>query len=191
MVKRRAFSKQQIRQVYESQGGICADPECSADLSVTGFARDHIDGNPSNVKITNLRLLCPKHHRLTETYGKHQEEMTETLYSLHELIAKGLEGDLTGSHIKGILDAIDLNRKISYGLYMVPAGIEKVDWIERVEDLETLQKIKSAELKGYSEGLAAATRLISAWSKNVFFEEKVIDKISVAGGESEGEIEVE
>jgi hypothetical protein len=30
---------------------------------------DHIDGNPTNHTLTNLRLLCPNCHSLTETYG--------------------------------------------------------------------------------------------------------------------------
>jgi hypothetical protein len=30
---------------------------------------DHIDGNAENNRPENLRLLCPNHHALTETYG--------------------------------------------------------------------------------------------------------------------------
>ena len=30
---------------------------------------DHIDGDPTNHLIDNLRLLCPNHHALTENYG--------------------------------------------------------------------------------------------------------------------------
>jgi hypothetical protein len=31
---------------------------------------DHKDGNARNNRPENLRLLCPNHHALTETYGK-------------------------------------------------------------------------------------------------------------------------
>src|SRR5579862_1177602 len=31
---------------------------------------DHIDGDARNNRPENLRLLCPNHHALTETYGK-------------------------------------------------------------------------------------------------------------------------
>jgi hypothetical protein len=32
---------------------------------------DHIDGNPHNHSVNNLRVLCPNCHSLTSTYGVH------------------------------------------------------------------------------------------------------------------------
>lgn len=36
---------------------------------------DHIDGNPKNTRLSNVRLLCPNCHSQTDTYtGKKRKQ---------------------------------------------------------------------------------------------------------------------
>lgn len=63
-----------IRDLFDSQSGICANPYCRADLSVTQFNLDHIlpiskgGGN----EMANLQLLCPPCDR--RKYNKTSDE---------------------------------------------------------------------------------------------------------------------
>ena len=40
---------------------------------------DHIDGNPTNHNLTNLRLICPNCHALTKTYRFRRGKTNESL----------------------------------------------------------------------------------------------------------------
>jgi len=147
-MKRRAFSTEQIRKVFEAQGGVCANPECRKDLRVTGFHVHHKDGNPNNIRISNCELLCPECHH--QTFGRKDEfsELTEqAIENLKVLIQKGLNRKLSGAHMERILDAIDLLQKLAY--YRYREGAQKIPPSE-----EELRKQIEANLylKGYVEG---------------------------------------
>ena len=68
----RNLSKLKIRLLKEGRleykCAICGNTGIWMEQPLT-LQLDHIDGNPTNNEINNLRLLCPNCHTQTETYG--------------------------------------------------------------------------------------------------------------------------
>lgn len=56
--------------IFEDKCSICGWNKKLESTRFTPCELDHIDGNPHNHFITNLRLLCPNCHSLTHTYRK-------------------------------------------------------------------------------------------------------------------------
>src|ERR1700694_3234165 len=60
------------RYLMEASGFRCSVCNWSERNPRTGLIPlhvDHIDGNAGNNRPENVRLICPNHHALTETYG--------------------------------------------------------------------------------------------------------------------------
>jgi hypothetical protein len=67
--------------IFQNICGICSIANWNG--KVLSLHLDHIDGNPKNNLITNLRLLCPNCHSQTETYcGKNVNKQKKTNYCL-------------------------------------------------------------------------------------------------------------
>lgn len=59
--KRRNFTRLQAEEVYEKQNGLC--DKCQKPFQLYQLHKHHQDGDESNNKTENLRLLCsPCHH---------------------------------------------------------------------------------------------------------------------------------
>lgn len=63
--------------IFEDKCQICGWNKKPEGSEFTPCELDHIDGNPENHKLDNLRILCPNCHSLTKTYrfrrGKHKK----------------------------------------------------------------------------------------------------------------------
>lgn len=57
-------------ETYGAKCWICGWAEINPRTRRVPIHLDHVDGNARNNTEANLRLLCPNHHSLTETYGK-------------------------------------------------------------------------------------------------------------------------
>lgn len=53
---------------FEDKCQICGWNKKPEGAKYTPCELDHIDGNPTNHNLTNLRLICPNCHALTKTY---------------------------------------------------------------------------------------------------------------------------
>jgi hypothetical protein len=70
-VSTRNFSGHVVRYLLHQSGGkcsLCGWSEINATLGRCPLEIDHIDGNHENNSATNLRVLCPNCHSLTDTY---------------------------------------------------------------------------------------------------------------------------
>lgn len=48
----------------------CGWCEINEWTNIVPVELNHIDGNPKNQDLSNVELLCPNHHTLTEFYGR-------------------------------------------------------------------------------------------------------------------------
>lgn len=54
--------------LIKDECSICGWNEKSKDRDLTPCELDHINGDPTDHRLENLRMLCPNCHSLTETY---------------------------------------------------------------------------------------------------------------------------
>lgn len=65
------FSGHVVRYLYErydSRCSLCGWNKVNKKLGKTPLEIDHIDGDHNNNKLSNLRLICPNCHSLTDTF---------------------------------------------------------------------------------------------------------------------------
>lgn len=165
-IKRRGFTRQQVLEVLEAQGRVCA--KCGANLEVTGFHRDHLDGNRNNYAISNLQLLCPECHRAKEQKSdEHLKVQKDAMVNLGVLIQKGLDGELAGAKMERLVDAVQLVLKTSYQVNRVPEGIEyPVIGDKQMRMIYETGRFTTA----YSDGYRAGINVGIAIAKNLTLE---------------------
>lgn len=56
--------------ILEDKCSICGWGKKLESTRFTPCELDHVDGNPHNHHISNLRIICPNCHSLTHTYRK-------------------------------------------------------------------------------------------------------------------------
>lgn len=61
--------KKWLRETYGNNCSICGWSEVNVTTKRVPLHVDHMDGNPVNHTLENLRLLCPNCHSLTPTFG--------------------------------------------------------------------------------------------------------------------------
>ena len=69
--------------VFEQQGnacGICGIKDWNGSPIV--MQADHIDGDPSNLKPNNLRMICPNCHSQTDTWGRKGKSLKQDLRNI-------------------------------------------------------------------------------------------------------------
>lgn len=83
--------------ILEDRCEICGWNEKPEGSEFTPCELDHIDGNPENHRLENLRLLCPNHHSLTKTYrfrrGKTNELRGRKL--LDRMVSNSVNSEMT------------------------------------------------------------------------------------------------
>ena len=79
---------------FEDKCQICGWNKKPEGAKYTPCELDHIDGNPTNHNLTNLRLICPNCHALTKTYrfrrGKTHESLGRKLLDENDAKSQSL-----------------------------------------------------------------------------------------------------
>lgn len=83
--------------IFKDECQICGWNKKPEGSKFTPCELDHIDGNPENHKLKNLRLLCPNCHSLTKTYrfrrGKTNERRGRKL--LDRMVSNSVNSEMT------------------------------------------------------------------------------------------------
>ena len=80
---------------FEDKCSICGWDKKPEGAKYTPCELDHIDGNPMNHSLENLRIICPNCHALTKTYrfrrGKTNESQGRKLLDENDAKSQSLE----------------------------------------------------------------------------------------------------
>jgi len=82
--------------IFENKCSICGITEWQNKPLVCHL--DHIDGNPQNHRIENLRMMCPNCHSQTDTYGS--KNPNKIIYYSLEDFFEAVKTSLTYTEIK-------------------------------------------------------------------------------------------
>lgn len=161
MSERRDFKAWTVDLAYDIQQGCCA--KCGASLE-KGFEIHHKDGNPSNISIDNIELLCVRCHKSTfastdwEAYRKRLEKILNDIDRILELAFNGqLSGAVADKMVELEKVALKLTREL-YGIYDSMHKPPVTVILERkFAETKILQQMF---LEGWKQGIADALSLL-------------------------------
>jgi hypothetical protein len=124
----------------------------------------HKDGDRANNSEENLEFLCPPCHdaELWKTLKQQRERHIE---EIGDIIQKGIEGEMNGSVIEKLLDAL----KMTLGLERSICGFSLLEppAVARRRELEFIAQEKLSEyLRGFKEALSLGVEIASGKRKD-------------------------
>jgi len=157
---RKNFPQWIVDEVFKKQDGVCANSTCFNPL-VQGFHRHHADGDNSNIKMENCRLLCLECHYKTfseNPYEEHKKFLRTLMKNRQSAIEKAINGTLSGSTLERVLSGINDQKKDSWKQKGLHAQVEYPSAeFALLRQLAKNAIVSEAYLEGYKAGVSSVT----------------------------------
>jgi len=156
MNERKDFEPWKVEVVFRLQDGVCF--KCGKSLA-NGFHRHHLDGDPSNNSIENLRLDCPSCHG-SEAYQTLIKKKKKFLQDIDNLLKSALTEKTSGTLIDKLTDLIKLGLSLNNQVYGIE--IERPPVSIRLENQLLASGLLQKEYeKGLHKGIELGADLVT------------------------------